>query len=54
MTAYVAPGGSVLAAGASAPDAESAEALDCVTESVERWEMPDPGSYFAKVTFQVR
>jgi hypothetical protein len=54
VTAYVEPGGSVLAAGGSAPDAESAETLDCILESVRSWEMPDPGSYPAKITFGVQ
>ncbi len=51
VTAYVAPGGAVLAAGASVPDQAMAESLDCVSDAVRAWEMPDPGSYPAKVTF---
>ena len=42
------------AAGASAPDAESLAALDCVADGVRGWAMPDPGSYAAKVTFELR
>lgn len=51
VTAYVAPGGSVLAAGAAADAPEAADTLDCVAEAVRSWEMPDPGSYPAKITF---
>ena len=54
VTAYVAPGGRVLSAGASASDAESLAALDCVADGVRGWAMPDPGSYAAKVTFELR
>jgi len=54
VTAYVAPGGRVLAAGGAASDLAGAGALDCLTAGVARWEMPDPGSYFAKVTFRLR
>jgi hypothetical protein len=54
ITAYVEPGGAVLAAGGSAPAAEQLETLDCVLEAVRAWEMPDPGSYAAKITFTVR
>jgi hypothetical protein len=51
VTAYVAPGGAVLAAGASVADQSMAEVLDCVSDAVRAWSMPDPGSYPAKVTF---
>ena len=51
VTAYVAPGGQVIAAGAAADEPDVAETLDCVTDQVRTWEMPDPGSYPAKVTF---
>ncbi|MEM9189797.1 MAG: AgmX/PglI C-terminal domain-containing protein [Myxococcota bacterium] len=54
VTAYVAPGGRVVAAGAASGDADSAAALDCVASEVTGWAMPDPGSYPAKVTFDVR
>jgi TonB family protein len=54
VTAYVAPGGRVIAAGASAPDADSLSAIDCVIEAVQSLAMPDPGSYAAKVTFLVQ
>lgn len=54
VTAYVAPGGRVLSAGASVSDDASAAALDCVADAVRGWSMPDPGSYAAKVTFDLR
>lgn len=54
VTAYVQPGGRVLAAGGSAPSAESEAALDCILERVRAWTMPDPGSYAAKITFTVQ
>lgn len=53
ITAYVVPGGTVLAAGGTAPDADSLAALDCVVTAVRDWSMPDPGSYAAKVTFSL-
>ena len=51
VTAYVAPGGTVMAAGAAADAAEAADSLDCVSDAVRAWELPDPGSYPAKITF---
>lgn len=53
VTVYVEPGGDVIAAGASARDQVDAEQLDCVTQEVAGWSMPDPGSYPAKVTFEL-
>lgn len=54
VTAYIEPGGRVLAAGGSAPSADAEPALDCILERVRAWSMPDPGSYAAKVTFPVQ
>jgi hypothetical protein len=54
ITAYVAPGGAVMAAGASTDSESAADAIDCVVGAVRSWRMPDPGSYPAKVTFSVR
>jgi hypothetical protein len=51
VTAYVAPGGSVSAAGAAADSQAAAEKIDCVVSAVKSWPMPDPGSYPAKVSF---
>ena len=53
VTVYVAPGGAVMASGAASAEQEASEGLDCVTEAVSQWEMPDPGSYPAKVTFSI-
>jgi len=54
VTAYVRPGGEVLAAGASTTEQTAASNLDCVTTAVSGWTLPDPGSYPAKVTFEIR
>lgn len=51
VTAYVAPGGQVLAAGAAAESQPAAARIDCVVDQVKTWHMPDPGSYPAKVSF---
>jgi hypothetical protein len=53
VTVYIGPGGNVMAAGASSTDPEASDALDCVAEAVRSWSMPDPGSYPAKVTFEI-
>lgn len=53
VTAYVNPGGEVKAAGVSTTEQTSAEGLDCVATAVAGWTMPDPGSYLAKVTFEL-
>lgn len=54
VTAYVSPGGEVLACGGSATSRENAESIDCVVQAVRGWKFPDPGSYAAKVSFSVR
>ena len=51
VTLYVAPGGTVLGAGAAANTQEAAEKIDCALEAIRTWTLPDPGSYPAKVTF---
>lgn len=53
VTAYVQSGGRVMAVGAAAHDPDSAEQLDCIAAGVRGWTMPDPGSYPAKVTFDL-
>jgi len=53
VTVYVAPGGQVMAVGAAVNQQDAAEAIDCIADAVAAWEMPDPGSYPAKVTFVV-
>ena len=52
VTAYVAPGGQVSAAGASADSIDAAARVDCVVDAVRTFRMPDPGSYPAKVSFE--
>lgn len=54
VTAYVSPGGNVISAGASANEEVEGAVLDCITDAVVRWDMPDPGSYPAKVRFDIR
>ena len=53
VTAYVSPGGQVLAAGASADSPQSAAQIDCVVSAVRGWTLADPGSYTAKLSFAV-
>ena len=53
VTVYIAPGGTVMAVGASSEEQGRADDLDCVANEVSQWEMPDPGSYPAKVTFAI-
>jgi len=54
VTVYVAPHGDVIGAGAASSDADGRSALDCIASAVRTWRMPDPGSYPAKVTFELR
>lgn len=53
VTAYVQPGGAVLAAGVSTDSTETATHLDCVATAVRSWTFPDPGSYAGKVSFSL-
>lgn len=53
ITAYVAPGGRVMAAGAATTSEDAARHLDCVTQGVAAWTFPDPGSYAGKVSFSL-
>jgi hypothetical protein len=52
VTAYVAPGGQVLSAGASASSHGAADHIECVLDAVRGFTLPDPGSYTAKVSFR--
>jgi hypothetical protein len=54
VTAYVAPGGKVIGAGAATDSETGAEHIDCVVQNVAGWAMPDPGSYPAKVAFELK
>ncbi|MET0389899.1 MAG: AgmX/PglI C-terminal domain-containing protein [Polyangiales bacterium] len=51
VTAYVQPGGQVLAAGAATDTPPDQEDLDCVVSQVLAWQFPDPGASGAKVSF---
>jgi len=53
VTAYVQGGGQVIAAGVAARDNDTAAQLDCIAQGVAGWRMPDPGSYPAKVSFEL-
>lgn len=54
VTAYVARPGRVIAVGVTADDAALDESYDCVVEQVTSWELPSPGSYPARVSFEVQ
>lgn len=52
-TAYVAPDGSVLAAGVTPPDEAGESDVDCLVEVIQQATFPSPGSWPAKVTFRL-
>jgi len=54
ITAYVAPGGAVLAAGGAPSALHGVDAVDCVLDAVRAWPMPNPGPYPAKITFDIQ
>lgn len=54
ITAYIDPEGHVVAAGASTLEPNDAEKLDCISDAVKTWTFPSPGSYAAKVSFNLR
>jgi len=53
LTAYVDTSGKVVAVGGAVQSEASAAQLDCVTEAVQGWVFPSPGSYAAKLNFQL-
>jgi hypothetical protein len=53
ITAYIEPSGKLATLGAAAADAASALNLDCVIETIEAFVFASPGSYVAKVSFQL-
>ena len=53
VTAYIAPGGAAITAGAAIDAPDIVEPLDCLAAGVRAWTWPDPGSYPAKVTFDL-
>jgi len=54
ITAYVAPGGAVLAAGGAPSAPHGVDSVDCVLDAVRAWPMPNPGPYPAKITFDIQ
>ena len=50
LTLYVAPGGTVAAAGATPPDVARQAQADCLAGAALGWMLPDPGPDGAKVT----
>jgi hypothetical protein len=54
VTAYVERPGRIIAAGVTAEDSTFEESYDCVVEQVTSWEVPNPGSYPARVSFEIR
>lgn len=53
VTAYVSEQGSVLAAGVAPPDEKGEEAADCIVEAVKKLDLGSPGSWPAKVSFEI-
>lgn len=56
VTAYVEPAGKegkVLTAGVATSSQEGAEKIDCLVDAMKKMKMPSPGSWAAKVTFQL-
>lgn len=54
ITAYVDPEGHVVAAGAATENVSDATKLDCVAQQISSWAFPSPGSYPAKIAFDLR
>lgn len=56
VTAYVEPHGKegkVMTAGVATSSQEGADKIDCLVDTVKKIKMPSPGSWAAKVTFQL-
>lgn len=54
VTAYVSEEGHVLSAGISPPDENGEAASDCIVEAVKKLDLGSPGSWPAKVSFELR
>jgi hypothetical protein len=52
-TAYVSTEGRVLAAGMAPPNAAAERAVDCLVSAIREGSFPSPGSWPAKVSFQL-
>lgn len=53
VTLYIDPDGRVMAAGASSPDEDGRDALQCAADAPKGMRFKSPGSYPAKVTFSL-
>ncbi|MEZ4391239.1 MAG: AgmX/PglI C-terminal domain-containing protein [Polyangiales bacterium] len=53
VSAYVARDGSVAAAGASVDDAEGYTVSECALAEIRSWRLPSPGSWYARVNFNL-
>ncbi len=53
VTAYVVPGGKVQSVGVATDTKDGADQIDCIVSAVKAMKMPTPGSWAAKVTFQL-
>jgi hypothetical protein len=52
LTLYIAAGGTILASGATPPDADHQQQADCLAAAAATWVVPDPGPGGAKVTLE--
>jgi hypothetical protein len=52
-TAYVQTNGSVIAAGVAPPDERGEQNADCIANALKEMKFPSPGSWPAKVSFEV-
>lgn len=53
LSAYVARDGSVAAAGASVDDTDGYTVSECALTEVRSWRLPSPGSWYARVNFNL-
>jgi hypothetical protein len=53
LTAYVARDGNVAAAGSDAASPDALTASECALREVRAWRLPSPGSWYARVTFNL-
>lgn len=53
VTAYVARDGSIACAGASAADTDALAVGDCALNEMRSWRVPTPGSWYARITFNL-
>ena len=53
VTAYIAPGGEVQSVGVATSTKEGATKIECIVKVAQSIKMPNPGSWAAKVAFQL-